>query len=204
MATIAGAFATFGRNDLRTIRHDSLMVMLGPFLYALALWLLPAVTNHVAQQWAFDLAPYHSAIMRVLRARPITAARRCAGVQLLDERDQNTLAALRVTPVPPATYPAYRAALATVLSTLTVIAALAVSGQVPAATLALSVPVAVVPGLLTPVPGLVMNSLGRTKIEGLAVMRVVGWPCLPCRSSRSSSSTRPGSWRSGWCSRTGR
>jgi fluoroquinolone transport system permease protein len=106
---IADAFAAFGRNDLRTIGRDSLMVMvmLGPFLYAMARWLLPAVTDHVARQWAFDLTPYHSAIISAFCVLgPPLLLGAVLALQLLDERDQNTLAALRVTPVPPATYPA--------------------------------------------------------------------------------------------------
>ncbi|MEO3876265.1 ABC transporter permease [Nonomuraea sp. B12E4] len=95
-------------------------------------------------------------------------------LQLLDDKDQHTLTALRVTPVPPASYPAYRAAVTAALTTITVIASLALSAQVPPRTLALSVAVAVVAGLLAPVLGLVMASAGRNKIEGLAVMRVIG------------------------------
>ncbi|WP_158228254.1 ABC transporter permease [Pseudonocardia sp. MH-G8] len=94
--------------------------------------------------------------------------------QLLDERDQNTLAALRVTPVPPRTYPTYRAGVAIALTTFSVLASLAISGQVGAHTLVLSVPIALMAGLLAPVLGFTMSSLGRNKIEALAVMRVFG------------------------------
>lgn len=48
-------------------------------------------------------------------------------LQLLDERDQNTLAALRVTPVPPRTYPAYQAGVTAALTAVSVLASLAVS-----------------------------------------------------------------------------
>ncbi len=172
-----GALATFGRNDLRTVRRDSMLVtvMLGPFLYAAALWFLPAVTGYLARIYAFDLVPYHSAIISAfcVLGPPLLLGAVLAR-QLLDERDQNTLAALRVTPLPPATYPAYRAGVTVVLTTFSVLASLAVSGRVDAGTLALSVPIALMAGLLAPVLGFVMSSLGRNKIEGLAVMRVIG------------------------------
>jgi fluoroquinolone transport system permease protein len=60
-----GALATFARNDLRTVRRDSMLVtvLLGPFLYAAALWFLPALTDYVARKYAFDLVPYRSAII---------------------------------------------------------------------------------------------------------------------------------------------
>ncbi|MBW0115809.1 ABC transporter permease [Pseudonocardia abyssalis] len=171
------AIAAFARNDLRTVGRDTLLgvVLIGPFLYAAAMWFLPTVTDHARAQWAFDLAPYHSAILSAfcVLGPPLLMGAMLA-LQLLDDKDQHTLTALRVTPVPPATYPTYRAAVVAALTTISVIASLALTGQVDAPTLALSVPVAVVAGLLAPVLGFVMASLGRTKIEGLAVMRVVG------------------------------
>lgn len=171
------ALATFARNDLRTVRRDSMLVtvMLGPFLYAAALWFLPAITRYVARTYAFDIVPYHSVIIGAFCVLgPPLLLGAVLALQLLDERDQNTLAALRVTPVPPATYPAYRAGVTAALTTFSVLASLAVSGQVEGRTLALSVPIAVMAGLLAPVLGFVMSSLGRNKIEALAVMRVIG------------------------------
>jgi fluoroquinolone transport system permease protein len=172
-----GALATFARNDLRTVRRDSMLVtvLLGPFLYAAALWFLPALTDYLTRQYAFDLVPYHSAIISAFCVLgPPLLLGAVLALQLLDERDQNTLAALRVTPLPPATYPAYRAGLTIALTTFSVLASLAISGQVNTRTLALSVPIALMAGLLAPVLGFVMSSLGRNKIEGLAVMRVIG------------------------------
>jgi fluoroquinolone transport system permease protein len=172
-----GAVATFGRNDLRTFRRDSMLVtvMLGPFLYAAALWFLPAGTEHVSREYAFDLVPYHSAIISAFCVLgPPLLLGAVLALQLLDERDQNTLVALRVTPVPPAVYPAYRAGVTIALTTVSVLASLAITGQVGGQTLVLSVPIALMAGLLAPVLGFTMSSLGRNKIEGLAVMRVIG------------------------------
>jgi fluoroquinolone transport system permease protein len=171
------ALAAFGRNDLRTIRRDSMLVavLIGPFLYAAMLWLLPALTDYVSEQWAFDLRPYHSAIISAFCVLgPPLLLGAVMALQLLDERDQHTLSALRVTPVPPITYPAYRALVATGLCFVTVLLSLAVSQQVTGQVLAMSVPVAITAGLLTPVLGLTMASAGRNKIEGLAMMRVIG------------------------------
>ncbi|WP_219415737.1 ABC transporter permease [Pseudonocardia nigra] len=169
--------AAFGRNDLRTVRRDTMLVvvLLGPFLYAVALWFVPSLTEFVAQRWAFDLTPYHSLIVSAfcVVGPPLLLGAMLA-LQLLDDKDQHTLTALRVTPAPPAAYPTYRAAVTIVLTTGSVIASLALTGLVPGRTLAMSVPVAVVAGLLAPVLGLVMAAPARNKIEGLAVMRVLG------------------------------
>jgi fluoroquinolone transport system permease protein len=171
------AIVALGRNDLRTVQRDSMlmMVLIGPFIYASFLWLLPGLTAYVARRWAFDLVPYHSAIISAFCVLgPPTLIGAVLALQLLDERDQHTLSALRVTPLPPLALPAYRAAVATVLASVVMIASLAVTGQVPARVLASSVPLAPVAGLLAPIVGLMMSTIGRNKIEGLAVMRVIG------------------------------
>jgi fluoroquinolone transport system permease protein len=171
------AFRTFGRHDLRTLGRESLLVMVavGPFLYAVALWFLPAATDLVRDQWSIDIGPYRSAIISAfcILGPPLLLGAVLA-LQLLDERDQHTLTALRVTPIPTLTYPTYRAVTITAATTISVLASLALTGQVPLATLALSIPVALIAGLLAPVLGLLMAAAGRTKIEGLAMMRVIG------------------------------
>ncbi|MFI6290407.1 ABC transporter permease [Nonomuraea sp. NPDC050790] len=167
----------FGRNDLRTVRRDSLLagVLLGPFLYAAFLWFLPAATTVAERQWAFDLIPYRSLIISAfcVMGPPLLL---CAvmALQLLDERDQRTMSALRVTPVPPGLYPAYRAAITGTVTTLMIIASLAVSRTLTAQELVRSIPVAISAGLLAPIMGFLMASLARNKVEGLAVMRVLG------------------------------
>lgn len=53
------ALAAFGRNDLKSVRRDSILVgvVLGPFGYAMAMWFLPAVTRTLQRQYGFDLSP---------------------------------------------------------------------------------------------------------------------------------------------------
>ncbi|GIH97542.1 ABC transporter permease [Planobispora siamensis] len=171
------AIAAFGRNDLRTVGRDSLLIslLLGPFMYAALMWLVPAITAYAARQWNFDLVPYHSAIVSAfcVMGPPILLGAVLA-LQLLDERDQRTMTVLRVTPVPHAVYPAYRAIVTGVLAAVMVVASLAVSRMLSGEELAMSVPVAVVAGLMAPIVGFLMASVGRNKVEGLAVMRVIG------------------------------
>lgn len=136
--------AAFGRNDLRTIRRDSLLT-------AAFLWFLPAATAFADRQWGFDLGPYESLIISgfcVLGPPLLLGA--VMGLQLLDERDQHTLTALRVTPVPPGIYPAYRAVVTGLVAAGMIVASLAVSMTLTAGQLVLSVPVAVVTGMFAP------------------------------------------------------
>jgi fluoroquinolone transport system permease protein len=166
-----------GRNDLRMIRRDSMLVgvLLGPFLYAAFMRLLPMLTDYAAANWSFDLLPYHSAIISAFCVLgPPLLLGAVMALQLLEERDQRTLTALRVTPLPPAAYPAYRVTVTVVCTIVMVVASLALTRLVPAGALVKSVPVAIIAGLLAPALGLLMASIGKNKIEGLAVMRVIG------------------------------
>src|SRR5690606_21891116 len=167
---MTGAFAAFGRHDLKTIRRDSIFVILviGPFLYAAIIWLVPMLTEWVRQQWSFDLTPYHSLIITAFPILgPPLLQGAMLGLQILDDKDQHTLTALRVTPVPPLAYPAYRAGLTIVVTAVMVPLALAITGMATPMLVLKAIPIGIVGGLLGVVCGLTMASMANNKIEGL-------------------------------------
>ncbi len=171
------AVLAFGRNDMKSVRRDSIMigVGLGPFIYALAMWFLPPLTNLLQRQYAFDLTPYHVLIVSgFVIVGPIAVLGALCGLMLLDEKDQHTLAALRIAPIPPLTYPLYRALVTTVVSAVSIVAALALTLQVPADLVLKSIPIGLVCGTGAAVVGLLMPAVAGNKVEGLAVMRAVG------------------------------
>lgn len=175
--SVLTAIAGFGRNDLRSVRRDSIMigVSLGPFIYAMAMWLLPPLTRFLEREYAFDLMPYQTLIVSgFVVVGPIAVLGALCGLMLLDDKDQNTLAALRVAPIPPLTYPLYRAAMITLVSTVSIVAALALTRLLPLDLVLASVPVAFVCGLAAAVVGLLMPAVANNKVEGLAVMRAIG------------------------------
>ncbi len=175
--SVMNAIAGFGRNDLRSVRRDSIMVgvAIGPFLYALAMWFLPPLTTFLDRQYAFDLTPYHMLIVSgFVVVGPIAVLGALCGLMLLDDKDQHTLAALRVAPIPPLTYPLYRAAMITAVTTVSITAALALTRLLPAELVLASIPIAFVCGLGAAVVGLLMPSVANNKVEGLAVMRAIG------------------------------
>jgi fluoroquinolone transport system permease protein len=175
--SVLNAVAGFGRNDLRSVRRDTIMigVGLGPFIYAMAMWFLPPFTRYLERDHAFDLAPYHMLIVSAfVLVGPIAVLGALCGLMLLDDKDQHTLAALRVAPIPPLTYPLYRASMITVVTTVSVVAALALTRLLPASLIVASIPVALVCGLGAAVVGLLMPAVANNKVEGLAVMRAIG------------------------------
>jgi fluoroquinolone transport system permease protein len=175
--SVLQAVGAFGRNDLKSIRRDTIMIGVGfgPFAYALAMWFVPPFTRFLLQGYDFDLTPYHMFIVSAfVIVGPIAVLGALCGLMLLDDKDQHTLAALRVAPIPPMTYPLYRAAMITALTTVSITAALALTGLVPGQLVLRSIPIAFVCGTGAAVVGLLMPAIAGNKVEGLAVLRAIG------------------------------
>lgn len=175
--TMLRAMAAFGLNDLKSIRRDNILsgVVFGPFIYAMAMWLLPALTRMLQRQYGFDLTPYHILIISAfVIIGPVAVLGALCGLMLLDDKDQHTLAALRVTPVGPRSYPLYRTMMIISVTTATVVAALALTRQVPARLLVHAIPIGLVCGCGAAVVGLLMSAIAGNTVEGLAVIRAIG------------------------------
>jgi fluoroquinolone transport system permease protein len=174
---MAGVMAAYGRNDLRNIRRDSLLtgVAVGPFMYAAAMWLLPALTRYLDRDHGFDLVPYHALVLSAfIVIGPVAVLGAVCGLILIEDKDQRTLAALRVTPAPPASYPLYRAATTVAATALSLTAAMALTGQVELRIVLASIPITVLCGLNAAAVGFALAALSRNKVEALALIRAIG------------------------------
>lgn len=175
------AIAAFARNDLRNIGRDTMLigVLVGPFIYAVALWFLPPLTSFAASAWDFDLVPYHSLIVSAFTVLgPGMVLGSLCGLLLLDEKDQHTLAALRVTPTPPSAYPAYRGVMTIGLVTTTTVAVLALSRLASAQVIVKGIAIGVVGGLLAVIIALLMAGPAGNKVEGLAIGKAIAMPMM--------------------------
>lgn len=174
---MSSALAAFGRNDLRNVRRDSILtiVVVGPFIYAAVVFLVPRLTTYMATTYGFDLQPYYPMITAAFQVfGPLMLLGAMCGFLLLEDKDQHTLAALRVTPVPPVTYPVYRAGITVVLTVISIEATLALSPIFPARLLVAVIPAAAVAGLGAVLIGLLMAAVANNKVEGLAIVRAIG------------------------------
>lgn len=174
---MAGVMAAYGRNDLRNIRRDSMLlgVLAGPFIYSATSWVVGPLTGFLRQSSQFDLTPYYPLIVSAfLVLGPIAVLGAVCGLILLEDKDQRTLAALRVTPAPPASYPVYRMIMAVLIVMLSETAAMVISPLTGVKDLYWAIPVTIVSGLLATVIGFVMAAWARNKVEGLAVIRALG------------------------------
>jgi fluoroquinolone transport system permease protein len=169
------ALTALGKGDFKNIRRDSMMMFLLAYpvvLGVLLRWLIPFVAEGLAG--FFDLKPYYlllTSFFGLLIIPQLTGY--LAGFLLLDERDQNTLTALMVTPLPVQTYALYRAVapmLITILGIQVVVPFIGVAVLPPEKLL----PLALVASLLSPVFALILSSLARNKVQGIAVMKGLG------------------------------
>jgi fluoroquinolone transport system permease protein len=182
------ALVAFGRNDIRGTYRDPLlwMIVLAPVTWTTGVALLtPLFTEMLAERYDFDLVPYYPLVLTaflLLTSIIITGA--IAAFLVLEELDAGTMTALRVTPVPLSTLFAYRAGTVVVLTTIYVIATLSLSGILEPGLVPALIPIGLLSGLSAVVTLLLIVSVASNKIQGIAVVRVLGMfiaglPCVP-------------------------
>ena len=172
------ALRAFGVNDLKSIRRDSLlisMLVIPPIMVLAVRLIVPRLTERLAVSFNFDLVPYYPMLLSFLFVLQLPLLfGLLTGLLILDERDDDTLTALRVTPISMTGYALYRGGAAVLLSTLYVIIALPLTGLMPPTLLPAVIPIAVLSGILAPLFGLVLATLASNKVEGLALMKALG------------------------------
>jgi fluoroquinolone transport system permease protein len=167
----------FGANDLKSAGRDPLLVymlVIPPLMVVLARLILPAATAYLSGRFGFDLVPYYPMLLSfffVLQIPLLFGV--LVGLMVLDEKDDDTLTALRVTPISMTGYALYKGGAAVFLSFLYVLVALPLTGLIPASLLPAVAPSAVLSGLTAPIFALVIATFAANKVEGLALMKVL-------------------------------
>lgn len=174
-ATALGAFA---RVDVRNLRGDPLMWVIGasPLLLALAL----RVGYPLGEQWALrahalDVSAHRGfalALMVVLHVPFIFGM--LGALLVFDDIDDRTLLAIRVTPVTIERYLGYRLAAVTALSVVSLAVAVPVSGLAEGASVVALLPALLLAAVCAPLTTLGALALASNKVEGLAVIKALG------------------------------
>jgi fluoroquinolone transport system permease protein len=170
-------FRALGPIDLRNVRRDELLawVMFLPILLALIMRLLvPWLSGALWNRFGFDLGPYYPLLLSyfIITMFPATFGT-VIGFLLLDERDEGTLTALRVTPLSMTNYLLYRVSLPMALTFIVIFLAF------PIANLGrLDLPAILVAALaampLAPLFALLLAGFAANKVQGFAVIKAVG------------------------------
>ena len=160
--------------DARSIGRDGLMRILPavPLLVVLPVrFVLPVLLARLGDVFGMPLDAYYPGIASaaLLLISPSLYGL-LVGFLLLDQRDENTLTALRVTPLPVRSYLLYRLAAPTALGYVVSAAALLLAG-LPGANLPALLVAALVAALHTPLVALALACFAANKVQGLALMK---------------------------------
>lgn len=169
-------YRALGPIDFKNVRRDSMLVwlpLLPPLVALLARWGIPALTSWLWVQVGFDFTPYQPLLMSFFMPFPAGFVGVITGFLLLDERDDQTLTALMVTPLPLTGYLAYRLSAPLLASTLLALLTYPLVGllSLPWWTLLL---IALLSGFAAPLLALVLASLAENKVAGLALQKLIG------------------------------
>ncbi|HUH07406.1 MAG TPA: hypothetical protein VML96_06315 [Egibacteraceae bacterium] len=164
------------RNDVRGIARDPLLSSLLLLPPALILGIRVAAPRLMAWLQAahgFDATPYLPWALSALFLlnTPVMLVGGVFGLMLLDERDDGTLTALRVTPLGLRGYLAYRLAGAAVLGLGSAVGGMALTGLAPPGSIGAIAWVALPTSLLAAGCTVMVAVIADNKVEGLAVMK---------------------------------
>lgn len=162
-----------GPIDGRNLRRDSMLfwMLFGPLFMALALrFLLPWAAAGVQRQWALDLRPYFPLLFGFLILLCPVIYGIVVGFLLLDERDDHTLLALQVTPLPLSHYAVYRISVPVLVGILITPLALWIAGDNSLTTPQMLF-VAAASAPMAPLYMFFLAVFAANKVQGLALMK---------------------------------
>ena len=171
-------FQALGPIDAKNISRDPLLrwlVFYPLLLTGLIRWGVPLLAVRVMAQFQFDLTPYYPLLMSfVLLMTPMPAGM-VIGFLLLDQRDDQTLTALQVTPLTLNGYLVYRISLPIILSLMITLIIFPLAGLVEIGFGSLFL-AALSAAPLAPFYALVAGGLCRQQSAGLRADQGVGHP----------------------------
>jgi fluoroquinolone transport system permease protein len=171
------ALRILGPIDAVSMRRDAMLRWLAALPLALALaarWLLPGALRRIGGLLGFDIMAYYAPVMgyALLLIAPAVCGM-VVGFLLLDQRDDRSLMALQVSPLPLRSYLAYRIAAPLLVSLLLSLLALPLAGLA-----ALSDPALLLAALaaapLAPLTALCLAAFAENKVQGFALQKALG------------------------------
>jgi fluoroquinolone transport system permease protein len=171
------AVRTLTRNDTKLVTRDSFLIMMALYAFGLAVilrFVVPWLTNTLAENYAFDLVPYYPMITGFLI---VTIGPQLAGTVfgylLLDEKDGDTLKALMVTPLSLDTFLSYRVVIAWVFGFIIALGTFLIIDLVHIP-LYQTVLIAAVAALYAPIAALFYATIAKNKVEAFALLKITG------------------------------
>jgi len=181
MNTLA-VYRSLGAIDARSVARDSMlrwMVMLTPAFGLFLRFALPPMAAALHVRFGFDLTTYYPLIVSFLPLVVAGMIGTVVGFLLLDQRDDETITALLVTPLSLGDYLRYRIVALMLLSLSFSCLAVPLTGLTGTTPLQLVV-TSVVAAPLAPIYALFLGSFAGNKVQGFALAKVIGVVLVPC------------------------
>lgn len=173
-----GPVGTLVLSDLRNWLRDPLLtyMLVLPFFYAVLVRLsVPVITTWLAP--GFDLVPYYPIVLGFFAFTPPLTFGFMTGLLVLEEKEENVLAALWTTPLTGRGYLAYRAVSIVAISFVSMVLVIPVIGLV-AVPIHVLLAVAAVGSLWAIGTVLLISTFASNTVEGLAIGKFVGFSIM--------------------------
>jgi fluoroquinolone transport system permease protein len=171
------AFRVLGGIDALQVRRDPLLrwTVALPLALALAMrFVLPQLTHRLQAAVDIPIEPWYTPVMGVALLMIVPQLiGMIVGFLLLEQRENGTLSALRVTPVPLRVYAAYRLATPVALCSLATLVALLLAGFDPPTVGGLLL-VTAAAASLAPLYALALAAFAANRVQGIALIKVAG------------------------------
>jgi len=183
------------RTDGRRIARDRFLVGTVSYLVVVSVamrWVIPWVTRGVSSRWGFDLTPLHPLIVShiVVQLAPLLVGV-VGAFLLLESREERTIKAVLVSPLPLRSYVAWSSGVMVAASALLMVVEAPIIGTGLPGTGAL-LATAVVGSLFAPAIALGVAGAASNKTQAFAYLKVVG--VAPLVVSGSYFLTEPLQW----------
>jgi len=165
---------SLGVSDVKNVIRDPFLkwVVPAPFLMAIAFrFLIPEMTV-LAEPWV-ALNDYYPLLLSMMVVFVPLMYGIVVGFMLLDERDEDTLTALKVTPMSLGKYLLYRITTPIIVSIVTTMLAYPLIGLIDVGLVSL-VAVTVLASMSAPFIALIFAAFARNKVEGMAIQKMLG------------------------------
>lgn len=166
---------TLSVSDFKRVRRDPMlkwMIVIPVLMTLLARWLVPKMVGPLSAWIPVELVYAVLASYFFVFAIPALFGA-VIGFVLLDAKDDDTLTALQVTPLPLSTFLLYRVATPTVLSVVFILVCIPMANVTTVPVLQL-VPLALLAALEAPIWALYAASFAQNKVQGFALTKIMG------------------------------
>ncbi|MCZ6835401.1 MAG: hypothetical protein O7G85_06460 [Planctomycetota bacterium] len=175
------AFKSLGLIDVKSVRRDSMLLwilVLTPGFALLFRFIIPEVAGELQARFEFDLVPFYPLIMSFLALIAAGMIGTVIGFLLLDQRDDETMTALLVTPLSLGDYLLYRLATPMVLCVVLTVFMFPLAGLTETSPLQI-IATAICAAPLAPMYALFIGSFANNKVQGFALAKALGIVMVP-------------------------